>query len=165
MKILTISPELIIPWEHTRFDKHLVYKAIDEKYLKRPLEETIANASAALNEIQSIGVYEYSKKYGKGYGKEGWKHIPPVPVLEAPDDLLYLGFFIVYNGHHRLEAAKRADLPLPVMLLEDDKDIKTLAKFHDDVFFVPDKGAFQRHREGILNYAYGYLERPVPAVI
>ncbi|MFA5887947.1 MAG: hypothetical protein WC852_04530 [Candidatus Nanoarchaeia archaeon] len=157
MKILVISPELIIPSEHKRFDKHLVYRAIDEKYMKRPLEETIANAAAALNELQKIDYVEYRKKYNEIDDNDGWKHVPPVPVVDAPDDLLYLGFFIVYNGHHRLEAARRADMPLPVMLLENDKDIKTIAKFHDDLFFVPNKGAFQRHRDGIWAYARDHL--------
>lgn len=158
MKILTISPELIIPWEHKEFDKHLGYKAIDEKYMKRPLEERIANAAAALNELQSIGISKYMKKYADKYDDNGWKHVPPVPVMEAPVDLLYLGFFIVYNGHHRLEAAKRADMPLPVMLLENDKDINTLAGFNDDLFFGDFGNSFQRHREGIWDYAREYLE-------
>lgn len=72
MKILTISPELIIPWEHKEFDKHLGYKAIDEKYMKRPLEERIANAAAALNELQSIGISKYMKKYADRYDDNGW---------------------------------------------------------------------------------------------
>lgn len=157
MKILVIGPELIIPWEHKGFDEYLAYKAIDEKYMRRPLEETIANAAASLDDIRELGYPKYRMKYARGRGSEGWKHVPPVPVVDAPDDLLYLGFFIVYNGHHRLEAAKRAGMPLPVMLLENDKDIKTLAKFHDDLFFVPNKGAFQRHRDGIWAYAREYL--------
>lgn len=153
MKILVISPELIIPWEHTRFDKHLGYKAFDEKYMNRTLEETIANAAAALNELQSIGISKYMKKYADRYDDNGWKHVPPVPVIEAPDDLLHLGFFIVYNGHHRLEAAKRADMPLPVMLLKDDSDIECLQKHHENLFFWLEEDSFQYNRESIWNYA------------
>lgn len=126
MKLLVISHEYIIPWEHNRFSKCLTDKAIDEKYLKRPLDEIVANAAAAFNELQALGDSKDYKKYIGRYHGEGWKHVPPVPVVEVPDDLLHMGFFIIYNGHHRLEAAKRADMPLPVILLENDADMKPL---------------------------------------
>lgn len=162
MEILVISPELIMPWEHKYFDERLFYKAIGEKYMERPLEERIANASAAFQELQEIDYLKYRKKYNDRCD-EGWKHVPPVPVVEAPNDLLHLGFFIVYNGHTRLEAARRAGMPLPVMLLENDEDIIALKTHHDNLFFVPEKGAFQRHRGGVWDYAYCYLKRLVIA--
>jgi len=159
MKIFLIDPVYVIPWEHDSFYLGLKERAVEEKLINLPFDKRIANARASLEELQQLGLLEYEKKYVDTAAYEGWKHVPPVPVIAAPDDLLHLGFFIVYNGHHRLESARRAELPLPVMLIQDDSDIRFLNKHHEDLFSMSDEFSFQYHREHILNYAYSYIER------
>ncbi len=51
-----------------------------------------------------------------------------MPVVEAPEDLLHLGRYVLYGGHHRREAAVRAGILLPAKLLENDEDIQELIR-------------------------------------
>ncbi|MBU2637987.1 MAG: hypothetical protein KJ955_03375 [Nanoarchaeota archaeon] len=120
MQILVISPEYIIPWEQPYEAGSFQRRAFEEKEKSRSIDGILAEAKAAPF---------------RGFGMEredtgaGWSNVPLIPVFDAPEDLLHLGFFIVYNGNHRRFAANKAGISIPVLLLENGADLEALKKY------------------------------------
>lgn len=50
--------------------------------------------------------------------------LEPVPVFEMPFEFKYLGDYLIIDGHHRTEAAKKKGVNLPILVLQTAKDIK-----------------------------------------
>lgn len=117
MKALILKPELVIPWEHGIASMSLLKRAREEKAMNRSLDEILRDAEEAVRVIRQ------PTKHNQDVG-EGWFYVPLVPVIEAPDDLKEKGSHIVYNGHHRLAAAKEVGIYLPCMLIENDEDLE-----------------------------------------
>lgn len=149
MKILVINPEYIIPWEQPYSIGSFEKRAFEEKQRNRTIEEV-------LNEAMSAPF----KGFGKTYEDtgSGWSNVPLIPVFDAPDDLLHLGFFVVYNGNHRRFAANKAGISIPVLLLENDADLEALKKYRArESKKVLEGLSFDETRESIWEKARHYV--------
>lgn len=52
--------------------------------------------------------------------------IPNVPLIQAPDNMRYLGDYINYNGHHRTKSALELGVNIRAYIIKTDDDIKFL---------------------------------------
>lgn len=122
MKSLILTPESVIPWERKLPPRTLLERAIEEKQSGRTLDEMLMGARDYISS-------NHKEKERRRTDREtrGWVYVPPVPVVKAPADLEHLGKYIVYNGHRRRAAAKRAGIMLPCVLLNRPKDRSYLA--------------------------------------
>lgn len=122
MRLLTIDPTIAIPWEHTSSSASLLRKAREEVSGAEPLSRVLAREKRRLKEEI------FTNQISDGVDNEtwGWSGIPPVPLVPAPVDLYGLGIYVLYEGHHRREAARRAGIMLPCKLIESDEDIEIL---------------------------------------
>lgn len=121
MKPLILDPKIVLPWEHEHIRDHnksLEERANEEKQMPRLIEEILAD----IKDYTSASDAERLRRRDDRETK-GWKYVPPVPVIKAPADLEHLGKYIVYNGHCRRAASKRAGILLPCLLLEKTRDI------------------------------------------
>lgn len=145
MKPLILDPKIVLPWEHEETEIRLLAKAMAEKQKGRHMEQIILDAVASLDELYAIGLDAYRDKYNVADISEGWKHVPPVPVLGAPSDLQGLGMYVIYNGHNRRAAALRAGLLLPSVLVEKARDFDYLEMAGE---LIPDDKDIQLFRFG-----------------
>lgn len=112
MRIIIADASLVIPWEHEETTKSLKCAAKQESKMNRPLEELLYLGNHFMEHMDvDAGPAEFPD------------YVPPIPVIEAPAELRQYGRFIVYNGHHRLAAAKKAGLAIPLILIETGKDL------------------------------------------
>lgn len=150
MKTLVISPEYIIPWEQPYEAGSFERRAFEEKGRNRSIEEILAEANAF--PFRGYG-HEMPEDTGKG-----WGNVPLIPVFDAPDNLLHLGFFVVYNGNHRRFAANKAGISIPVLLLENDRDIEMLKIYRKkECKGVLDGLTFEETRNAIWDKARIYV--------
>ncbi|MBU2638770.1 MAG: hypothetical protein KJ955_07390 [Nanoarchaeota archaeon] len=112
MRVVIADASLVIPYEHERTTKGLMRKAKKESRMNRPLEELLYLGN---HFMEHMNVYAGPAEFPD--------YVPPIPVIEAPAELRQYGRFIVYNGHHRLAAAKKADLAIPLILIETGRDL------------------------------------------
>lgn len=121
MKPLVLNPELVLPWEHGIPSMSLLKRAREEKEMNRSLDEIMGDIKEIIRVIRKIPMPR--KDEGNG-----WFYVPLVPVMEAPEYLMQKGSHIIYNGHHRLTAAKEVGIYLPCMLIENDGDLEKAIK-------------------------------------
>lgn len=136
MKLIIANPALVIPWEHEavwQHNKSLEERAFEEKEKPRARDEILAD----IQDYLSVSDAERRRRMLDRETK-GWKYVPPVPVFEAPEDLLKIGLYVVCNGHNRLAAAKYAGILLPCLLLENGADMYIACRGYDDILVAAD---------------------------
>jgi hypothetical protein len=92
-------------------------------------------------------------------------YVPPIPLVESPEDLKPFGNYINYNGHHRTCAARRAlelrkGFEVQGILLRNDGDLDYLNEFppryNGEIYpeLIEDLDLlFEEHRSFIWNEA------------
>lgn len=118
MKALILKPEIIIPWHHENTYETLMQRALEEREMGRTLEDMLNDAWEYLTLTPAERMRRRQDREMKG-----WRYVQPAPVFDAPNDLLHLGQYVLCNGHNRREAAKRAGIMLPILLIECFQDI------------------------------------------
>ena|SRR3989344_3938010 len=55
----------------------------------------------------------------------------PVPVFEMPRQYRDLGEYLLLDGHHRLEAALRQRVALPIIVINRPADLRYVPQYND----------------------------------
>lgn len=86
--------------------------------------------------------------------------IPPIPVVEAPEDLRVFGDYVNYNGHHRTKSAILAEAIPFAYLIKTDEDIGFLGRegeLYEELIGGLDE-SFKTHYEFVCEQARRYLK-------
>lgn len=73
--------------------------------------------------------------------------LPPTPVFELPDQYRHLGDYVLHDGHHRREAARRTNSDLPIIVLECAEDFKLVENYNLSSWYEKSPEEFERIKQ------------------
>ncbi len=166
MRLIPANPKNLLPWEHEDIRSASILERAVEA-LGQPIDEMMRDAQEYLSVSDA-------ERMRRRHDRElrGWKYVAPVPVFEAPEDLLPLGGYVIFNGHNRVAAAKKAGLALiPCLLLEGEADFGYI-KYNNE---ENDRGSreigiggdisFEELRRGVWNCARFYHSSRLASIL
>lgn len=92
--------------------------------------------------------------------RQGKLHVlPPVPVFELPEKYRELGDYVLHDGHNRLEAARRANVELPIIVLTCAEDFKNLDNYNTPLWYTMNIREFNQFVNRQIRASLEYMKR------
>ncbi|MBL7100653.1 MAG: ParB N-terminal domain-containing protein [Nanoarchaeota archaeon] len=82
--------------------------------------------------------------------------LPPVPVFELPTKYAHLGDYVLHDGHHRREAARRANSDLPILVLQCADDFRLVKEYNHPSWYDKSPKEFESWVNTQIKYALEY---------
>jgi len=67
----------------------------------------------------------------------------PVPVFKLPEQYTHLGKYVLFDGHHRREAARRTNSHLPLLVLECADDFRFVEGYDEPFWYEQSPEKFE----------------------
>ncbi|HLD05885.1 MAG TPA: hypothetical protein VJG90_09275 [Candidatus Nanoarchaeia archaeon] len=76
-----------------------------------------------------------------------------VPVFDLPEECASLGDYVLIDGHKRYEAARRSNVCLPILVVQEAADFTNIPEYNASEYYDQSPEEFERFRQRIVGIA------------